>query len=107
MRAAHRSIKLYDVGYRENVRQVFGGWPRSVRGWVRLVMCGGGAGKNGSSNGGVRWQRSEKAERGLHRLRDVLVKLEVEGEGAFDSEAEVEVGEPRFSSSGEVSPREV
>ncbi|VDC01323.1 unnamed protein product [Peniophora sp. CBMAI 1063] len=100
VRAAHRSIKLYDAGVKENVRQVFGGWPRSVRGWGRLVMAGGG-----TKGGGVRWARNEKAERGLHRLRDVLVKLEVEGEGAFDSEAEVEVGEPRFDSEGELSPR--
>ncbi|KZV67200.1 zf-DHHC-domain-containing protein [Peniophora sp. CONT] len=100
VRAAHRSIRLYDLGTRENVRQVFGGWPKSARGWTRLVMSGGG-----TRGDGTRWTRSAKAERGLERLKDVIVRLEVEGEGAFDSEAEVEVASPRFSS-GEMSPRD-
>ena len=105
MRAAARSIRLYDIGAKENVRQVFGGWPKSLRGWARLILCGGGVGRGGGE--GVRWTRSEKAEKGLVKLRDVILRLEVEGEGAFDSEAEMEVGSPRFSSSGEASPRDV
>lgn len=63
-------------------------------------MSGGG-----TRGDGTRWTRNGKAERGLERLRDAIVRLEVEGEGAFDSEAEVEVASPRFSS-GEMSPRD-
>lgn len=66
-----------------------------MRGWARLVLFGGGGCK--SEGGGVKWRRNEKAERGLRRLRDVLVRLEVDGETAFDSEVELE-------ESGELSP---
>ncbi|KAJ7439227.1 DHHC palmitoyltransferase-domain-containing protein [Mycena latifolia] len=69
VRDAHDYIRLYDVGWRKNFRQVFG-WNRPY-GWVIRVWCGG------SSNGdGRTFPRNPKSDELLARLAKELVKEE-------------------------------
>ncbi|KAJ7256825.1 DHHC palmitoyltransferase-domain-containing protein [Mycena haematopus] len=67
VRDAHEHIRLYDVGWRKNFRQVFG-WNRPY-GWVIRLWCGGSAPGNGRS-----FPRNPRSEEQLARLAAELVK---------------------------------
>lgn len=41
VRHTHGHLRLYNVGFLRNWRQVFGGGRRGWRGWVYLLLCGG------------------------------------------------------------------
>ncbi|KAJ6583986.1 DHHC palmitoyltransferase-domain-containing protein [Mycena vulgaris] len=67
VRDAHGHIRLYDVGWRKNFRQVFG-WTRPY-GWVTRIWCGGAAPGDGRT-----FPRNPKSDELLARLARELVK---------------------------------
>ncbi|KAJ6585391.1 DHHC palmitoyltransferase-domain-containing protein [Mycena capillaripes] len=67
VRDAHGYIRLYDVGWRKNFRQVFG-WSHPY-GWILRLWCGGPALGDGRS-----FPRNPKSEELLARLATELVK---------------------------------
>ncbi|KAF8550808.1 zf-DHHC-domain-containing protein [Imleria badia] len=66
---AHRSVKLYDLGWRKNWAQVFG-WNKP-RGWMWRVMYGGASKGNGRS-----FPRNPRAEDMLSRLAERLATVD-------------------------------
>ncbi|EMD39758.1 hypothetical protein CERSUDRAFT_112041 [Gelatoporia subvermispora B] len=72
LKDAHGQIRLYDVGWRRNVAQVFG-WDRP-RGWLVRLICGGGGKGDGRT-----WPRNPRADELLARLAVGLTDLEKEG----------------------------
>jgi len=71
LRDAHGEIRLYDVGWRRNVAQVFG-WDRP-RGWLARILYGGGGKGDGRT-----WPRNPGGDQLLARLAAGLVDLEKE-----------------------------
>ncbi|KAF8120586.1 DHHC palmitoyltransferase-domain-containing protein [Boletus edulis] len=65
VRDTHRSLKLYDVGWRKNWTQVFG-WDKP-RGWVWRILYGGA-----SKGGGRSFPHNPRAEDMLSRLAERL-----------------------------------
>jgi palmitoyltransferase len=66
---AHRSVKLYDLGWRKNWAQVFG-WNR-LRGLMWRIVCGGGSKGDGRS-----FPRNPRAEEMLLRLAERIATVD-------------------------------
>ncbi|OCH92608.1 zf-DHHC-domain-containing protein [Obba rivulosa] len=71
LRDAHGEIRLYDVGWRRNIAQVFG-WDRPS-GWLARLLYGGGGKGDGRT-----WSRNPRADQLLARLAVGLADLEKE-----------------------------
>jgi len=64
---AHGEIRLYDVGWRENWRQVIGVGKRGWKGWTYRILCGGGGFGDGKT-----FPRNPRANNQLARLAAAL-----------------------------------
>lgn len=73
VRAVHSRVRLYDVGWRRNVEQVFGMGAKRRRwqAWVARVLWGGGC-----YGAGTQFPRNPRAEDVLAELAAELVRLE-------------------------------
>jgi len=70
--AAHARMRLYDVGWRRNVEQVFGmGAKRRWQAWVGRLLWGGGC-----YGAGTQFSRNPRAEDVLAELAAELIRLE-------------------------------
>jgi hypothetical protein len=81
IRRAHGRIRLYDVGWKANLAQVFGGSP-SVTACLAVLLYGGKP-----KGDGKRFEFNHRAHPMLEELADKLVKIQEQERGGANSAA--------------------